>query len=211
MAGAVLGVLECPGSRVAHQLGVILDGVADRIDAGGVAAGADDQADRFGGQVEVADRDVDRVGGAVGDDRVVLRGELRLQIGLRGGQVLTVDAGVDERVDHGLLSIIGLVHRGGGIWRDRFHRSVHGQRVGCALHLPGADDSDLPGIIEIRCHRRARLRIARGQRRRREAGGGKAQELGLGELGCPVCLRCDRHAWHPIASVTGSFVRQWDR
>ena len=65
---------------VLDQLRVVLDRVADGVDAGGVAAGGADQRQRLRRGVQLADLDVDRVARLVADDRrVVAAAVLRLQ------------------------------------------------------------------------------------------------------------------------------------
>ena len=79
-------------------------------------------------------------------DGRVAAAELRLQAHIRGADVCAVDARTDQRVDDGLLTLTGLVHRGGDVRRGELDRDVHGQRVGRALHLAGPDDRDLAGV-----------------------------------------------------------------
>src|SRR5271166_2925498 len=125
-------------------MGVVVDRVVDRVDPGGVPAGADDQGQRVRRQVKFADLHGDRVAGPVSDDGRGVGPVLRLQADPGGADVLAVDAGVDQRVDYGLLPLAGLVHRGGDVGCGELDRDVGRQQVRRALNLPATDDGDLP-------------------------------------------------------------------
>ena len=149
LLGAVLGVLESPGARVLHQLRIVLDRIVDRVDAGGVAAGADDERQGLRRRIQLPDLDVDRVARPVADNRrrcVCGGGVLRLQADLRGADVLAIHAGADQGVDQRPLAFTGLIHRPGDIRRDELDGYVGGQRVRDALDLAGAHHGDLPDV-----------------------------------------------------------------
>ena len=96
------------------------------------------------------DLDRDGIGGAVAGDGGGAVGfgiaELRLQGDVGGADVFTIDAGADQRVDDRLLTVIGLVHRGGDVGRGEFDADVGGQGVRNTLHLARPDDGDLTRI-----------------------------------------------------------------
>ena len=53
-----------------------------------------------------------------------------------GADVLAVEAGADQRVDDRLLTVVGLVHRGGDVGCGELDADVGGQGVRDALNLP---------------------------------------------------------------------------
>ena len=171
--------------RVFHQLRIIGDGVADRVDPGRVTAGSDDdgqQARRGAGGV---DRDPDRVGGPIPGDGAAGIVVLRLQVHIGGADVLAVDAGLGQRIDDRLLAVVGLIHRRGDVAGDELDADIRGERVRDALYVAGADDGHLARVVADPF----RVMVA-GRCRRGETQCEHETNRRFGAL-------ADGHAWHP--------------
>src|SRR6185437_4792413 len=161
-------------------LRIVGDGVADRVDPGGGAAGVDDDGQHPRRRVGGVDLDPDRIGGAITGDGRAGRVVLRLQADVGGADVLAVDPGTGHGRDDGLLAVVGLVHRRGDVRRNEFDADVGGERIGYALHVTGADDGHLTRIFAYLVP----IVVARGRRRGEGQGEQEANRQSGG------------HAWH---------------